>query len=196
MEQIGKWKILYEVGKSADGHRLYDAQCVKCGFIRKNVKLSNIRPDDVDDNCRHRVYVKWVSVRLYRIYKDMKWRCYNEKAKDYRYYGQRGVRVCDMWLERPETFMAWALNNGYNENMTIDRVDCNGWYCPENCRWVDGKTNAKIKRTTRLLTIGGKTDSISGWAKTFGIPKSTAVRGVRNQNDEEAIDFIKRHIPA
>ena len=123
----------------------------------------------------------------------MKWRCYNEKAKDYRYYGQRGIRVCDMWLKKPETFFEWALSNGYNEHMTIDRIDCNGCYCPENCRWVDGKTNAKLKRTTRLLTVGGITDSISGIAKIHSIPKTTLVQAVRNKSDESAIDYIKKH---
>ena len=193
MEQIGDWEVLCEVGKSADGHKLYDAKCVRCGFIRKNVKLSNLKRNNVGDKCRHPVCIKWANDRLRCIYNNMKWRCYNEKAKDYRYYGQRGIRVCDMWLKKPETFFEWALSSGYNEHMTIDRIDCNGCYCPENCRWIDRNKNAKLKRTTRLLTVGGITDSISGIAKIHNIPKTTLVQAVRNKSDESAIDYIKKH---
>lgn len=66
-------------------------------------------------------------------------RCYNPKCKDYPTFGGRGVTICDDWLYRFSSFFKWAIDNGYNDKMTIARLDCSGEYCPENCKWVDIK---------------------------------------------------------
>ncbi len=86
--------------------------------------------------------------RLYNIYHGMKKRCYNKKCNDYKYYGGRGIKICDEWL-LPNGFIRfynWAVNNGYSDSPTIDRVDVNGNYEPSNCRWVDMKTQLKNRR--------------------------------------------------
>ena len=137
--------------------------------------------------------VGWPTRRLGAIYKNMVHRCHDYKSKDYRFYGGRGVCVCTEWLKDKQKFIDWAMSHGYAEDLTIDRIDPRGDYEPTNCRWIPGKENAKLKRTTRLLTIDGRTDSLSGWAKAFGIPKTTVVGGVKNKTDEEAIEYIKNH---
>lgn len=77
----------------------------------------------------------------------MKRRCYNPNCDPYKYYGGKGVKVCDEWLEY-EGFKSWALANGYSDNLTIDRIDSNGDYEPENCQWVTMSENiARAKRT-------------------------------------------------
>ena len=83
--------------------------------------------------------------RLYRIWHGIKNRCLNPNCADYRIYGGRGITVCNDW-HRFIPFMFWAQENGYNDELTIDRVDPNGNYCPENCKWVTVLENSKNRR--------------------------------------------------
>lgn len=83
--------------------------------------------------------------RLYSIYAGMKQRCYNPKSSHFEYYGEKGVKICDEWLNGTDglqNFMEWALAHGYNEELTIDRIDPAGDYSPDNCRWLTVQENA------------------------------------------------------
>ncbi len=90
--------------------------------------------------------------RLMQSYQHMKARCYNTNNKDYYNYGARGIIICNEWKESPEIFCEWSLNNGYSDNLTIDRINSNGNYEPDNCRWVDSKTQARNTRRN-VLTL-------------------------------------------
>lgn len=90
--------------------------------------------------------------RLYKVWKGMRERCYYKNHDSYKYYGARGIAVCDEWRNNYAAFEKWALSNGYNRNAkqgecTLDRIDVNGDYCPENCRWVSMSVQNKNKRT-------------------------------------------------
>jgi hypothetical protein len=115
--------------------------------------------------------------RLYRVFMDMKTRCYNSKSKDYKNYGGRGITICKEWLQDYTSFEDWALKNGYDESAkkgvcTIDRINVNGNYEPSNCRWVSNKEQANNKTTNHYITYNGETKTISQWSSITGISKS------------------------
>lgn len=109
--------------------------------------------------------------KLYRIWSSMRDRCNNPRCKDYKYYGAKGVRVSSDWDDFL-SFKKWSLDNGYRENagLTIDRINVNGNYEPENCRWVDRKTQANNMTSNHLITYNGDTHTISEWSEITGIP--------------------------
>ena len=87
--------------------------------------------------------------RLYTVYRAMLARCYNPKHIHYNLYGGRGIKVCDLWKNDKKEFFSWAMNNGYSDDLQIDRIDCNGDYSPENCRFVSNLINQNNRRRTR-----------------------------------------------
>lgn len=109
--------------------------------------------------------------RLYQIWADMKTRCSNVKHSCYKNYGGRGVDVCNDWRDF-SPFFEWADYSGYNDSLTIERIDNNRGYCPENCEWVTIKEQQNNKRTT--INIEGFT-SLKNWAKHNNIPYRTAL---------------------
>ena len=94
--------------------------------------------------------------KLGMVYTSMRQRCNNPNNKNYDKYGGRGIRVCEEWEKNPESFFEWALNNGYKEGLSIDRIDVNGNYCPENCRWTDWEVQAINQRTRKDNKTGYK----------------------------------------
>lgn len=111
--------------------------------------------------------------RLYSIWANMKQRCYNPKNDNYVNYGKRGITICDSWRNSYECFRDWAKTNGYEENLTIDRIDGSKGYFPDNCRWVTVKAQNNNLRTNRKITYKGETKSLAEWSKQYGIPHQT-----------------------
>ena len=92
--------------------------------------------------------------RLYKVWQGIRQRCNNPNDKDYEAYGGRGIRVCDEWNNSSAAFVAWALENGYKENLSIDRIDVNSGYSPENCRWATWTQQARNKRMGKINSTG------------------------------------------
>lgn len=109
-------------------------------------------------------------IRLYRIWSGMIQRCINVNLLEYKNYGERGIKVCKEWRESFQSFKEWAINNGYNDNLTIDRIDVNGNYEPSNCRWFTWKEQANNKRTNRFVIYKNKKYTVSQLADKFNIP--------------------------
>ena len=103
----------------------------------------------------------------------MKSRCYNEKQDYYKTYGGRGIKVCDMWLNDYQLFAQWSMENGYNKTLTLDRIDNNGDYEPENCRWVTGLRQANNKSNNVYVNMQGKTQSVADWCRELKLSYST-----------------------
>lgn len=93
---------------------------------------------------------------LWRRWHGIKRRCLNTCDKRYHQYGGRGIKVCDEWLESFDNFADWALSNGYSEELTIERIDVNGDYCPENCKWITLKEQSFNKRDTKWVDYKGE----------------------------------------
>ena len=102
--------------------------------------------------------------RLFGIWVGMKKRCYKSYCPDYKNYGALGVKLCDAWLKSSKPFKAWALESGYQSNLTIDRIDVTGDYEPANCRWVTVRQQQNNRRDTKTLTAFGETKSYGYWS--------------------------------
>lgn len=107
--------------------------------------------------------------RLYSIYYEMKRRCYDPRRKRYKDYGGRGITVCDEWLNNWYAFKEWALSHGYKEDLTIDRIDVNKGYSPENCRWVTYKVQGNNTRRNHYITYKGRTQTMAQWCEELNL---------------------------
>lgn len=117
--------------------------------------------------------------RLYRIWTDIKCRCYRKVENSYCYYGGRGITVCDEWLQDFQAFYDWAMTNGYADNLTIDRINNDKGYSPDNCRWVTMKEQTNNRQSNHLITYEGKTQTIAQWAEELNIKQNTLLYRIR-----------------
>lgn len=127
--------------------------------------------------------------RLYRIWTNMKSRCYNPKASRYEHYGGKGVTVCPEWLNDFQAFYDWAMSHGYSDELSIDRIDVNGNYEPGNCRWEPPKGQSNNLSVNRKITFNGMTKTLAEWAAVTGINRRTisARLDVRGWSVEKAL---------
>ena len=109
----------------------------------------------------------------------MKNRCYNQNCQNYSDYGGMGIKVCDEWLNDVTAFYNWAINNGYADNLTIDRINVNGNYEPNNCRWATDVEQANNRRNSHFLTYKNETHTLSEWSKITGICRGTLLMRLR-----------------
>lgn len=182
--RFGRLVVVSNAGRSPNGQYRWICQC-DCGQTTKPIDGSNLRRGVIKScGCFRRELSVFrgsllnkshgmCATRIYKTWSSMKSRCYNANIPNFERYGGRGITVCDEWLNSFEAFYEWAMANGYADNLTIDRIDVNGNYCPENCRWVTIADQNRNKRNTTNIEINGKSQTISQWAKESGIPKTT-----------------------
>lgn len=126
--------------------------------------------------------------RLYSIYTNMITRCYNHNFKYYHRYGGRRITVCDEWKNDFKSFYNWAMANGYNDTLTIDRIDNDKGYEPSNCRWTTHKVQANNRSSNHLVTIFNRTKSLKEWCDIYSINYQTVQdRLKRGWNIERAL---------
>lgn len=87
--------------------------------------------------------------RLYQIWSGIKQRCNNPNCNRYQYYGAKGIKMCEEWSQSYKTFAAWSYSNGYADNLTIDRIDSDKDYCPQNCRWIPAGLNSSLAQSKK-----------------------------------------------
>jgi hypothetical protein len=129
--------------------------------------------------------------RLYYVWQGMKRRCDSPKNKSYADYGARGIKVCDQWANDYGAFMDWALANGYKQGLSIDRIDNDKGYSPDNCRWVGRKQQNENRRSVVRLTAGGETRTMADWENALGLPPGTVGRWNRERGASYAEKCIE-----
>ena len=161
--KFGKLVALEIVGKNKHNKFLWLCQC-DCGntkIVPTNALTSgNTRSCGclhLEKLIKRNTMHNMSKTRLFGIWQAMKKRCYDIKSKAYKNYGHRGIKVCGEWIEDFKCFRNWAIANGYREDLSIDRKDVNGDYCPENCRWISLREQTRNKRESIYLTINGVT---------------------------------------
>lgn len=134
-----------------------------CGCYNTEIRI---------EQCKKRAKHNLTNSRIYGIWCKMKNRCYCKTLKVYANYGKRGITLCEEWKNDFKSFYNWAMKNGYKDSLSIDRINVNGNYEPNNCRWVDAKTQQRNRRNNHLITYKNETHCISEWAEMFGIKTS------------------------
>lgn len=161
-----RWLCQCDCGQSTIvvGCQLRNGQIKSCGCLRREKLIQrSLRHGET----HHRIYNIWLGIKR---------RCLKPGDSGYEKYGGRGITVCEEWRNSYVAFRDWAMANGYAEDLTIDRIDNNGPYSPENCRWTTNAEQAKNRRSTRLIEYNGKTLCIKDWARETGINYCTLFR--------------------
>lgn len=164
------WVFKCDCGKEITTRKTaaISGHCKSCGCLQKQVAKQEV--------VKHSVKHNESNTRLYKIWKGMHSRCNNENSK---YYGSRGITVCSEWNDY-KNFKEWATNNGYSDNLTIDRIDYNGNYEPSNCRWATYKEQARNTSKNRCFELNGKIKCAAEWCEELGIKSSTFFQRLKN----------------
>jgi hypothetical protein len=175
--RFGKLVVLREI-KNRTGYKKIQWEC-KCDCGNNTIAVSShlISGHTKSCNCLQREAVRRINnsthnlskSRLYRVWSSMKSRCYYPKNESYYQYGKREISVCEEWKNDFSSFYNWSINNGYNDKLSIDRIDNNGNYCPENCRWATLVEQANNMSNNVRLTYHGYTKTLKEWSRALGI---------------------------
>lgn len=177
-QTFSRWTVISEEGRNKDGDIKWLCKC-ECGTSR-SVSSKGLRKG-TSKSCgclkqeltiKHGHASNGKETRLYRIWHGMKDRCLNPNSKDYQNYGGRGITIHPTWLDY-NNFLNWSLNNGYRNDLQIDREDVNGNYSPNNCRFVTSKVNANNRRSNTLITINNQTKTLAEWSDISGVSSAT-----------------------
>ena len=186
-----------------NGHAYWLCKC-DCGSMKVVMKSNLVQQKTRSCGCLQKQRTKEHNkkhgksgTRLYRIWKGMRNRCYNPNVRAYKDYGGRGIQVCEEW-QHYAAFQEWALSNGYEDNLTIERIDCNGMYERENCKWVALSDQGKNTRKNRYIEHDGKVMTLAEWSRELGGgPNLVTTRLQRGWSEEDAVSTpLKREMPA
>ena len=154
-----------------------------CGCMKKEQDRINL-----EANHSH----KMSKTRPYEIWQGMKGRCYNPHNPRYDRYGGRGITVCDEWKEDFNAFYEWAVQNGYSDDLTIDRIDNDKGYSPDNCRWATQEEQARNRESNIKITIGNATKTLKEWCEIFDLDYKKIVMRYHRNNYRGIDDLFNR----
>lgn len=198
-QRFGKLTVIRENGRGKSGGIAWLCQC-DCGNQVTVEGHALVRGNNKSCGCSHGEKHGLSNDRLYSVWQTMKRRCDLPTSEKYKAYGGRGIKVCEEWASSFAAFRTWALENGYDYDApygvcTIDRIDVNGDYCPENCRWVDMATQSKNKRPTpkhskgiQVVYKGVEYKSLAELAEAYGFDENRLYRRVHKMSLDEAME--------
>lgn len=181
-QPFGNWIVLKRVSNSKWNESMWLCQCqCQSGTLKVVRGIDLVHGKSKSCGCLQKERASEANkthgqtkTRLYRIYAGMKSRCYNPNEPAYKNYGGRGITICPEW-QMFEPFKKWAMLHGYDDNLSIDRIDNNKGYSPENCRWTDRKTQNNNQRSNRLISYKGKTQTMKQWSEEYDINYHTFI---------------------
>lgn len=176
-QRFGRLVALEELGRKSPGIYLYKCRC-DCGneVILPSTRLKNggvkscgclHKEQLIERNKNNRIY-NTEYPRLLQIWRAMKHRCENNRDTAYKYYGGKGIKVCKDW-NRFDAFQSWSLENGYSDNLTIDRKNSEEDYSPDNCQWVDMVSQNNNKCNNKYLEYKGRTQTLAEWCRELDL---------------------------
>lgn len=194
-KRFGMWSVIERADNDSYGKARWKCIC-DCGNVSIVSSGNLISGKSKCCGCERKAKTIKISTkhgmcheRIYRIYRGMVSRCNNKNNYSFKNYGGRGISVCDNWLGDSgfENFYKWSIENGYSEELTIDRIDVNGNYEPDNCRWTTVNQQANNMRTNRVYVFNNESHTLSEWAKISGINYLT----LRSRIDDLGWEFKK-----
>ena len=178
---VSLWKCLCDCGnyKVVGRPELTKGETFSCGCYKKPIIKKK----------KHGL----VNNRIYRVWADIKTRCLNANAQNFKNYGGRGIKICKEWEHDFQKFYNWAIEAGYEKGLQIDRIDNDGDYEPSNCRWATRLQNVNNRRRTILIEIDGVTKTTREWGEITGIPYKCIInRHTRGLRGKEAVYGAKK----
>lgn len=176
-KKYGKLTVVKRIG-TMWGAPYYECMC-DCGNTTF-VSAPNLRSGGTK-SCGECTRHNLSNTRIYRIYNGMKQRCLNPNNPDYKHYGERGVKICQEWMDDFMSFYIWSMKNGYKDELSIDRINVDGNYEPNNCRWATAKEQSNNTRSNRKVLYNGEEHTIAEWADILNLDYKTVSRRISQE---------------
>ena len=169
---FGNWKVLYRNGSTKNKAAIWHCKCLLCDSEHDVVGAS--LTSGASTKCRacvprETLTMPYKNDPIRHVFSGMWQRCYDKNHKGYDRYGGRGIAICDEWLEDRQKFYDWAYANGYGSGMSIERIDIDKGYSPDNCTFIPLSEQSKNRSTSILVEIDGTTKTVADWCKTLGL---------------------------
>lgn len=178
--------------KKHSDNKVYASCLCECGNVRPSILVRSLlsgntkscgclnRDLTIARNYKHGDANRENKSKLYRIWADMNRRCRDKRRDDACYYANKGIIVCEDW-KNYNAFKFWALKNGYNDSLTIDRIDSNKNYCPDNCRWIPFSEQSRNRTSNHYITYNNEVHTLTEWANILNIGRSTLSNRLNQQ---------------
>ena len=201
-QKFGRLTVLRQAPdkiKPSGAHsKMWECKC-DCGNIKIISRSSLVSGDTVSCGCYHKEHAHdygkkhgLTNTKLYTKWSGIVQRCTNPNAIHYDMYGGRGITICDEWRNDFYSFYSWSIENGYKDGLTIDRIDNNKGYYPENCRWTDLETQANNTRRNHYITYNNETKTLTQWARLLNVNVETLRYRVNHGNMKDFLELTQR----